>query len=226
MIAIIGAMSEEVSALKELIVNLEEKVINNFTYYVGDIANKKVVLTQSGVGKTLSAMTTTALLMNFEVSKVINIGSAGSLVERLNIGDVIIGERVAVSDFNLSAFGYKQGFSENRYTFYADNQLLETAKKINIDHVYLGDMVSSDTFINNQDLVNNILVNYDSALCADMEAGSIAMVLNEFNIPFIVIRSISDNVVKSSDNKLDFEAYLQVASKNSAKITHDLISMM
>lgn len=226
MIGIIGAMEEEVLELKLIIENMRTEVKGPFTYYTGYISNQPVVLVQSGVGKSLAAMSATALVINYPVSKVINIGSAGSLDKELNIGDVIVSNYIALSDFDLTAFGYEKGFNQARYSFKANAELIDLAKKINIEHVHFGNMVSSDSFIHQAEQVENILNDYAGALCADMEAGSIAMVLDKLNIPFIVIRSISDNVMDSSDNKVDFETYLKTASKNSANITKQLISSM
>lgn len=226
MIGIIGAMDEEVSALLNKIDNVQVEEIDRFKYFVGTIDGKDVVLTKSGVGKTLSAMVTTALVLNYDIDMLINIGSAGALQRDISVSDVIVSTRVAVSDFDISAFGYKQSFEEARYTFMADERLVNILKELELNNVHYGDMVSSDSFISTKDQVEKILVNFDSALCADMEAASIAMVLEQFKIPFIIVRSISDNIVSTEDNTIEFEEYLKVASKNSAFITRKLIEAL
>ena len=226
MIGIIGAMDEEVSALLNKIDNVQVEEIDRFKYFVGTIDGKDVVLTKSGVGKTLSAMVTTALVLNYDIDMLINIGSAGALQTDISVSDVIVSTRVAVSDFDISAFGYKQSFDEARYTFKADERLVNILKELELNNVHYGDMVSSDSFISTKDQVEKILVNYDTALCADMEAASIAMVLEQFKIPFIIVRSISDNIVSTEDNTIEFEEYLKVASKNSAFITRKLIEAL
>lgn len=226
MIGIIGAMDIEVEAILKLANDISEKEIFNIKFYVGKISNKDVVITKSGVGKTLAAMSTTLLINNFNISNVINIGSAGALKENINVFDVVVSERVALSDFDISAFGHKRSFDEDYLSFKSDENLLKLAKEITYKHVHFGDMTSSDSFISKQKQVADILDYFESSLCADMEAASIAMVLDKANIPFIVIRSISDNVVSSKDNALDFNEYLKVASKNSALITKELIEKM
>ncbi|NLC54604.1 MAG: 5'-methylthioadenosine/adenosylhomocysteine nucleosidase [Erysipelothrix sp.] len=223
MIAIIGAMSEEVLEIRNLMTKVVSKTISKIIFYEGLIQDKKVVLVQSGIGKTLSALSTTVLVLNYEVDFVINVGSAGGITSDLKPLDVIVSERVAQADFDLTAFGYKKDFSEQRLAFYADNNLVHKMKSLNLPGVIYGDIVSSDTFISKQSQVNTIIENFPTALCADMEAGSIAMTLAHFNIPFIVIRSISDVVGSQKDNALEFQEYLALASKNSAKITKELI---
>lgn len=226
MIGIIGAMSEEVMAIKALMDNIEIKKINNLEFIIGTIDSKDVVLAKSGIGKTLSAMTTTVLVSNFDLDFVINVGSAGGLDKSLKVLDVIVSNRVAQADFDLTAFGYGRDFLEKRLAFQADKDLVDKLLSLNLESVIFGDIVSSDTFISKIDQRDALLANFKSALCADMEAGSIAMVLDHFKIPFIVIRSISDVVGSDKDNALEFSEYLVHASKNSAKITKELIKAL
>lgn len=226
MIGIIGAMSEEVMAIKALMNNIKLEYHQNQEFIVGTIENKAVVLVLSGIGKTLSALTTTLLLSNFNLDLVINVGSAGGLNSNLKVLDVVVSNRVAQADFDLTAFGYGRDFLEKRLSFQADKNLINKIESLNLAGVVVGDMVSSDTFISNKSQVKAILDNFETALCADMEAGSIAMVLDHFHLPFIVIRSISDVVLSSKDNAMQFNEYLVHASKNSAKITKELVKVL
>lgn len=226
MIGIIGAMEEEVSEIKHLMTDVNEIEISNLTFYKGKLENKEVVLAKSGIGKTLSALTTTILVSNFDFDSIINVGTAGGIKEELNPLDVIVSNRVAQCDFDLTEFGYKQDFSEKRISFKTDHSLVNKLKALNLDNVIFGDIVSSDTFISNQQQVKNILNKFPSALCADMEAGSIAMTLDHFKVPFIVIRSISDVIGSDKGNALEFKQYLEIASKHSANITKQLIKSL
>lgn len=226
MIAIIGAMQAEVFAIKQLMTNTSEETIAKLKFIKGKLAGKDVVLVQSGIGKTLSALTTTVLATNFNLKLVINVGSAGGISHKVKTLDVVVSEKVAQSDFDLTAFGYKQDFSEPRIAFKADQRLIHKLKSLNLENVYFGDIVSSDTFISTKKQADKLLVNFKTALCADMEAGSIAMTLSHFEIPFIVIRSISDVVGSDQGNALEFKEYLKLASKKSAAITNKLVESL
>lgn len=223
MIGIIGAMHEEISAIKKFMTDVKVIEIANLTFFKGKLENKNVVLAKSGIGKTLSSLTTTILVTNFDLDFVINVGTAGGIRQEINALDVVVSKRVAQSDFDLTEFGYKQNFDERRISFNADENLVNKLKSLNLDNVIFGDIVSSDTFISNQNQANKILGNFPTALCADMEAGSIAMTLDHFKVPFIVIRSISDVVGSDKDNSIAFKEYLEIASKHSANITKQLI---
>ncbi len=226
MIGIIGAMSEEVLAIKTLIENVSIKSIYNLDFYVGQIANKDVVLVLSGIGKSLSALTTTMLVTNFKIDKIINVGTAGGLSNKVKTLDVVVSNRVAQSDFDLTAFGYQRNFCEPRLSFNANDKLVKKVEGLKLDNVIFGDIVSSDSFISSKNQAKKLLEFFPTALCADMEAGSIAMVLDHFKIPFIVIRSISDVVGSDLGNALEFSEYLPLASKNSANITLALIKSL
>ena len=52
--------------------------------------------------------------------------------------------------------------------------------------------------------------------CIEMEGAAVAQVCYLNKIPFIVIRSISD--IPNGENEIDFKKYLELASKNCAKI--------
>lgn len=226
MIGIIGAMHEEVIEIKKLMTDVIIEESHSLTFYVGKLADNKVVLVQSGIGKTLSALTTTVLVTTYNIDLLINVGTAGGISDKLKTLDVIVSERVAQSDFDLTAFGYKRDFSEKRLAFIADNSLINKVKAQKLDNVYFGDIVSSDSFISSKEQAEALLKNFDTALCADMEAASIAMVLDHFKVPFIVIRSISDVVGSDQGNAMEFSEYLSLASKNSAKITKELVKSL
>lgn len=223
MIAIIGVLDNEINALLAKMENVEEVFINKHTYYLGEIDGKSVIVTKSGVGKIMAAMVVTSLVLTFGVSYVINIGTAGSLKKDVNILDVVVVERVAISDFDLRQYNYEQSYDEEKYTFYSDFDLFAKSKLIEHNDLVYGDIVSNDTFITNEKQVAEILSHYPSALCVDMESGATAMVLEHFNLPFIAIRTISDSIVASEDNTLQFQQFEKLASEKSASIAVALV---
>lgn len=219
-------MDEELEAIVELVDGLEEEKIGYFTYLVGKIGEQDVILTKSGVGKSLSAMTTTTLISNYNISKVINIGVAGALQEHINVGDVVVSQQIALSDFDLTGFGTPQSFETERFSFDSDPELVEALKGLNADNMHFGSSTSSDTFISSREQVKSVLENFPTSLSADMEAGSIAMVLNEFDIPFVIVRAMSDNAVSTEENTIEYEDFKVIASKSSAKMTVKLIESL
>ena len=62
-----------------------------------------------------------------------------------------------------------------------------------------------------------------NALCVEMEGASIAQTCYLSNIPFLVIRSISDSPNKDANNNLTFDEFVEKSSKIAAKFIIELI---
>ena len=195
MIGIIGAMEEEVAALKSEMADAKVTEFASMTFYKildcvfyeGKIDNKQVVILQGGIGKVNSAICVTLLLTNYDIDYVINIGSAGGLKDYQNIGDVVISSHVAYHDVDLTAFGRPMGELPELPVFIpADENLVN---KMNI-HENVGLIVSGDQFIAQEGQVSKIKKDFPNALCSEMEASAIGHTCYKFGVPFIITRSL------------------------------------
>ena len=229
MIAILGAMQVEIDEILKHVEVTKEIPNNGLTIYEGIIKNTDVVVVLSGVGGNKASMSITQILERYPVTSVINIGTAGGLKNYEEVLDVVISERVLKHDFDTAGvYNIPLGFhDENKLVFNSDVGLQILAKELLESYteskVYVGDIVSGDKFIYKEEDVNYIAGNFDSALCADMESSSIAEVCNFYNVPFIIIRSLSDIAVKEG-NELDFDKYVQKASSRSAHFVKEFVS--
>ena len=145
------------------------------------------------------------------------IGTAGGLDPNNEVLDVIISDVVAHHDMDVSVFGWPLGFNQDKTAYKADRGYIEIMNRIisENDRVFIGNIASGDSFIHRQDQIDLINKNFPNALCAEMEAASIAQVCKHYKKPFIVIRSLSDITVKKG-NDIDFKTYVSLASKRSA----------
>ncbi len=226
MIGIIGAMEEEVEILNSSIENRETIQIAHVIFYKGNIEDKQVVLAQSGIGKVNAAITATLLINEFKPDLIINTGSAGSVDSELNIGDIIISNKVYYHDVNATAFGYKLGQVPSMPEFYeTDSKLIDLAKS-SIEQLDLngivGEVATGDSFIGSIDQRKVIKSNFPTASVVEMEAGAIAQTCYQYNVPIIVTRAVSDLADKESD--VTFEEFLKVACVNSSKIVKLLLN--
>lgn len=226
MIGIIGAMEEEVEILKSSIENRETIQIAHVIFYKGNIEDKQVVLAQSGIGKVNAAITATLLINEFKPDLIINTGSAGSVDSELNIGDIIISNKVYYHDVNATAFGYKLGQVPSMPEFYeTDSKLIDLAKssieQLDLNGV-VGEVATGDSFIGSIDQRKVIKSNFPTASVVEMEAGAIAQTCYQYNVPIIVTRAVSDLADKESD--VTFEEFLKVACVNSSKIVKLLLN--
>lgn len=218
-IGIIAAEEKEMLAIKEKMNNIEQIQIYNLLFFKGNINNKEYILVQCGVGKVNAARTTQILIDKFEIESIINIGSAGGINENLKIGDIVIGEQLVQHDFDVTAFGREKGYiSDTGKFFKSDKSLIEQiSKKLKNNqqkfNVIIGTIATGDTFLTNVNQ-KEIIKNEFNCDCIEMEGAAVAQVCTLDNIPFVVIRGISD--VPNEKNNIDFDAYLNIISKRIA----------
>ena len=219
-IAIIAAMDEEVESIKKIMDDSSIKEIYDLQFITGKINEKEVVLAKCGVGKVNAARTTQILIDNFDIEYVINVGTAGSLNDNIEIGDLVIAEKLVQHDFDITGFGHEKGYiSGSGKYFYSDKSLIQKAK-LTIEEMnekfnqHVGIIATGDVFV--QDInVKNIIKEEFNAECVEMEGAAIAQVCTLDKVPFIVIRAISDK--PNGNNSIDFETYLQMACERYAK---------
>lgn len=228
MIGIIGAMEQEVALLASLIKSPLEQNIAGVRFISGKLKEQEVVLLRSGVGKVNAAMATTLLHQIFEPTKVINIGSAGGLIEGMNIGDIIISNETLHHDVDATAIDCEIGALPGMPKSYpSDVDLVKLVScilpELGIDYK-IGLIGTGDAFIADQTRVAEIKKNFPGILAVEMEAAAIAQVCHLYQTPFIVIRALSD--LPDQENPMSFIEYLDFAAKNSANIVLNLLSSL
>ena len=227
MIGIIGAMDEEVSKLKELMSDVIVETKASMDFYKGKLKGKDVVIVRSGIGKVNAAICTQILVDKYSVDAVINTGIAGSLNASIDIGDIVLSEDALQHDMDATGFGYEPGVIPRMETsvFKADNMLRKIAKesceKVNPDiKVFEGRVVSGDQFISDKDKKKYILDNF-SGYCTEMEGAAIAQVAYLNNIPFLIIRAISDKADDSASE--DYPTFEAKEIKHSVNLVLEMI---
>ena len=224
MIALIGAMPEEVAIIKSKIKNLKEKKIAMINFYEGEYEGRNIVLMLSLPGKVNAAIATTLLLDNYDIDYVINIGTCGALQGDMEIGDMIVATEVRHFDVDATEFGYEIGqVPQMPAKFESDSYLQELAKKIDLpkNKIHFGLVGTSDSFISNKELKRGILANFPTMQVVEMEAAAIAQTCYQFGVKFIICRSISDKAEEGT--RVTFDEFLQIAAKNSSILTTELI---
>ena len=222
-IGIIVATPEEMKELKSIMQEGQKIKIFDLDFYKGKINNKNYVLVKCGVGKVNAARTTQILIDNFEIESIINVGVAGGLNNNINIGDIVIGEKLVQHDFDITAFGYEKGYiSETGRFFESDKSLIEKCKKVKIENaeIILGTIASGDIFCTDIKMKEKIRTKFNSD-CVEMEGASIAQTAYLCNIPFVVIRSISD--IPNGNNQMDYDQFVEKAAKNCAEFIKNMM---
>lgn len=227
MIAIIGAMKEEVSAILTYLQDSKTTDIHGTIFHQGTLNSKEVVVFQSGIGLVMAAMNLTLCLDHFNITHIINIGTAGGLDPQQNVLDMVVPDMLTYHDFDITPFGNERNFSsKNRFIYHADKFLIQLFKTlVTHEKVWYGPLVSGNQFISTQKQIDEIMAHYPQAQACEMEGAAIANVASVFNVPFIIIRSLSD-IALHSDNSMSFSEYLAKASERSAKLCHDFVGMI
>lgn len=225
-IAIIGAMEEEVTILREKLANREVEVFAGSEFTKGIYKGVEVVLLKSGIGKVNAAMSTTLLLDRFKPDYVINTGSAGGFHPSLNVGDVVISSEVRHNDVDVTAFGYEYGQVPGLPAAYIPNQMLvevavKMAEEISGIQVTKGLIVTGDSFLSDPVKVEFIRSKFTNLHAGEMEAAAIAQVCHLFNVPFVVIRALSD--IAGKESNVSFDQFLEQAAKNSANLVLKMV---
>ncbi|MGB5446653.1 MAG: 5'-methylthioadenosine/S-adenosylhomocysteine nucleosidase [Psychromonas sp.] len=225
-IGIIGAMDEEVSLLKATLTNINTTVIAGCEFYQGELNGKQVIVTKSGIGKVAAAVATTLLLERFTPDYIVNTGSAGGYDSTLNVGDIVISTEVRFHDVDVTAFGYEIGqMAQLPAAFAADKNLVSIAQKAaeSTAHAKIiqGLICSGDIFMADPVKAEIARQNFPTMAACEMEAAAVAQVCYQFNVPFVIIRSLSDIAGKKSE--LSFEQYLPIAAKNAAILVAEMV---
>ena len=224
MIGIIFAMKEELDEFLKLVSNVHEKKFFDLTFYECNLENRKLVLVESGVGKVNAARTTQVLIDKMNVDFVFNIGVAGSVSENVSVLDIVIGNKMVQHDFDITAFDHEKGYIPNVGVYISsDNKLLDIARNVKAEtNIHEGVIASGDIFVTKPEMSRKIFTKFN-ALAVEMEGASIAQVCYLCNIPYLVIRSISDSPNINDNNKLTYEEFLEKSSKLVSNYLKDII---
>lgn len=208
-IGIIGAMPEEVAGLVGLLNKKQETKLAGLTFVQGTLNHRKVVVVQSGIGKVNAAMCTQILINCFYVTAVINTGVAGGIDSQVEIGDVVISNDALHHDFDTTVFGYELGEIPQMECsrFPADPTLCQVALSLasNIlskNQVHLGLVVSGDQFISSTEQKQRIAESFQAS-CVEMEGAAIAQVAYLNQVPYVVIRIMSDKADNSAPDNFE-----------------------
>ena len=226
-IGIIGAMEVEVETLKSKM-NIKNTVKKaSMEFFEGTIGNTEVVVVRSGIAKVNAGICVQILVDIFGVTHVINSGVAGSLDARINIGDIVLSTDACYHDVDATVFGYKKGEVPQLGTaaFTADAELREKAKtaiKAAAPDlgVFEGRVCSGDQFISSGEVKDAIKRDFDG-MCTEMEGAAIAQGCYLNNVPFLIIRAISDKADDSAE--MDYPTFERKAAEHSAKLVEDLV---
>ncbi len=246
LLGIMGAMPEEMDKIIAAITNKQIVERGSRVYYRGDLYGQEVVAVFSRWGKVAAATTATNMILDFKVDRIIFTGVAGAISPQLNVGDIVIGQRLFQHDMDARPLMRRFEIPLTGKTSYetpqqnvdtmaqAVHNFLKNNKEFrrilaeqNIVNpkMLTGDIASGDLFISSTGMKQALIKNLPSVLCAEMEGAAVAQVCDDYGVPLIVVRVISD----TADEKAHISAIgfvNQHAGDYSLSILKEYISII
>ena len=229
-IGIIGAMEEEVTSLKESLTDSKTTTIAGMEFCEGKLEDVDVVVVQCGMGKVNAGICANTLINQFDCSKIINTGVAGSLDNQINIGDIVVSVDACQHDYTVEAIGFEKG--EIPYTGLSAFPADETMRKEAVEavhaaapdiQVFEGRVCTGDQFISSKEQKDSIKSDF-GGMCCEMEGGAIAQACYLNDTPFVIIRAISDKADDSEEQS--YEVFKKDAAEHCASVVRYMITNM
>jgi adenosylhomocysteine nucleosidase len=234
-IAIVGAMHEEISALRPCLEQVRTERRGGREFHFGRLEGHDVVLVRSGIGKVAAAATCAVLLDAFGASALLFTGVAGGLGERVRVGDIVVATELLQHDMDASPlFPRWEVPLTGRARFAADGawtaRVAEACRTLATSRartpravVHEGLVVSGDRFVSTQLESDRLRRDLPAALAVEMEGAALAQVCHDFGRPFAVVRTISDRADDEAHG--DFQRFIdEVAAPYSRDIVRATLS--
>ena len=217
-------MDLEMEKLIGLLEGDETRVISGITFHRGTLFGREVVLAVCGIGKCFAALCAQTMILTYHPDRVINIGVAGSLTDRLSVGDIAIASDVVQYDMDTSAVGDPVGMISginliNLPCSPALGEKLCAAAERNGIKAVTGTIATGDCFLASWERKNAIGEQF-SAIACEMEGGGIAQACYVNGVECVVLRSISDSVNGGCE---DYEQFKHLAAQHSSTVMETLL---
>ena len=230
-IGIISAMQTEVNLLLSQAEIERIDTVGKVDYHVGTLCGRRVVIAKAGVGKVLAASGMAAMLNRYPVTEVIFTGVAGGVGDETQVLDEVIATRLIQHDYGqMTAEGFEWFAGTNGEADYCDCDpglialaYEAAAAELGEAHVFKGIIASGDQFIASEAYVKRLQEDFGAVAC-EMEGAAIAAVCSNYDIPFVVIRCMSDK----ADGKAHetYENLVDLAADQSSRIVLRMLNAM
>jgi len=220
---IIGPSEEEINPLIETMNSRVSTLHAKLPFYEGTFQNILVAAVFSGACKVNAAIATQILIDKFNITHLIHVGVAGAIKDNFTVGDIVIPDAIAYHDVHPEVLTDYHPWMKDVY-FRPDEDMLKacTAMMKSMNPTirwFTGKLVTGEAFIHNDQKIR-LISRYDPC-CVDMESAAVAHSCHVNNIPFIVIRSISDNADERGSE--EFEKNVVSSSLNAIGVAKAFI---
>jgi len=238
-LGIVGAMDVELDLLKENMLVERVDSIAQRVFYSGKLDGMECICVKAGIGKVNAALTAEILIMKYDVDAVVFTGVAGGINPQLDIGDIVISKRVIHHDYGQVVPDAFVPWDTVGYS--ADSLLVDIAERAarsvkfeplpkklcketgRLPRIVTGRVVTGDQFIASEQKRKWIEETFHGD-CVEMEGAAVAQVCTINDIPFVIIRCLSDLANEKAD--VEFETFVLYAAKNSNLIVKEILNLL
>ena len=219
-----GAMPEEIAPILDIVGEYKKTEYANNSYYEANYKGIDLVIAYSKIGKVFSTLTASSMIQHFKCTQLLFSGVAGGINPSLKIGDLIVASKLSQHDLDITAFGHPMGFVPGGSIFVeADRKMIDLAKIVAKElgkTVQEGIIATGDQFVHDTKIKDEIVKNFN-ADALEMEGGSVAVVCNALNVPFFILRAISDTA--DTDASFSFDEFMESSAVISAEFVMKMV---
>ena len=228
-IGIIGAMDEEVEKLIEQAEITAEETVAGMRFRSGRLAGTDIVIARCGMGKVNVGICAQLLISLFGATHIINTGFAGALSPEVALGNIVVSTEAVQHDFDVSPLGFRKGeIISGMVAFPADKELVSSACRVIAEalpevSVHSGRICSGDRFISEKAAKERIISEF-GGLCCEMEGAAVAQVCTLNDVPFLILRAISDSADESAGEDFNFSVFQSTVAEEFAAAIIKLVA--
>lgn len=226
-IAVMGAMPEEIAPILQKVGEYKTTKFAGNTYYEANYQGVELVIAYSKIGKVFSTLTATTMIERFGATKLLFSGVAGAISPELQVGDLIVATELSQHDLDITAFGHPFGYvPEGAVYVKADEELIALSKEVASElgkQVKEGIIATGDQFVANEERKNWIGETF-KADALEMEGASVAVVCDSLEVPFFILRAISD--AADMDASFSFDEFLETSAIESAEFVMNMVAKL
>lgn len=226
MIGILGAHPAEIAPLLRTIAVREVQTRLKHEFHLGELWGRQVVVSTCGIGKVRAAARTQFLIDTYAVSRLIFVGVAGAIDPSLQRGNIVVSSQAIEHDFDLS--GGLDTRERGAHWYEADKQMVELAMQAAgraglAAETCCGKVLTGDQAIH-QRVRKEALWQGLGGACVEMEGAAVAMVCWMNQVPFVLVRAISDLAEEGSFE--DFRHWFRVGAERCCSVAAELVKTL